>query len=394
MSDYKNSEQDELLTMLEQMQDEIEQKDLIISQLEQELKQTPSSSSEISELKSLLTEVQNESKRKSQKISQQEQTIQQLNAKIESLNNSDLQLREAKRLSREASTTVSAAEAEAESARQEASRARRDADAKVQQMKQNLSAREKAATAKENRLNEIEANVEGEVDKRVMDLGTKKLNALEKDYKAKSKALNDKYDKMTASYKGRYYMALYYGIVVTVLMAVLSETFRHEVAVFFSTFYEGVFTIGQGLIDLGGLVAKLGDMIPQETVAFIVHWLLQIVVTVGAVVGLIFLIVWGISKFVAFFKEHYADEITVAVMLMALAVIVIGADYVALLPVNLILLYILIFIGYIVVRAFLEWDDAEAKKNLLVNVGLTVGIIVLVWIGLRSIAQSLSELAH
>lgn len=390
MSDLKNSEQDELLTMLEQMQDEIES---LRSENEQ-LRQTPSSSSEISELKSLLTEVQSESKRKSQKISQQEQTIQQLNAKIESLNNSDLQLREAKRLSQEASTTVSAAEAEAESARQEASRARRDADAKVRQMKEDLSDREKAATAKEARLNDIEADIEGEVGKRVLDLGTKKLNALEKDYKAKNKALNDKYDKMTAGYKGRYYMALYYGIVVTVLMAVLSEVFRNEVAVFFTTLFDGLCTIGQGLVDLGGLVAKLGDMIPQETVVFIVHWLLQIIVTVGAVAGLMFLIVWGISKFIAFFKEHYADELTVAVMLMALAIIVIGADYVAMLPVNLILLYILLFIGYLVVRAFLEWDDAEAKKNLLVNVGLTVGIIVLVWIGLRSIAQSLSELSH
>lgn len=390
MSDLKNSEQDELLTMLEQMQDEIES---LRSENEQ-LRQTPSSSSEISELKSLLTEVQSESKRKSQKISQQEQTIQQLNAKIESLNNSDLQLREAKRLSQEASTTVSAAEAEAESARQEASKAKRDADAKVRQMKEDLSDREKAATAKEARLNDIEADIEGEVGKRVLDLGTKKLNALEKDYKAKNKALNDKYDKMTAGYKGRYYMALYYGIVVTVLMAVLSEVFRNEVAVFFTTLFDGLCTIGQGLVDLGGLVAKLGDMIPQETVAFIVHWLLQIIVTVGAVAGLMFLIVWGISKFIAFFKEHYADELTVAVMLMALAIIVIGADYVALLPVNLILLYILVFIGYLVVRAFLEWDDAEAKKNLLVNVGLTVGIIVLVWIGLRSIAQSLSELSH
>lgn len=263
-----------------------------------------------------------------------------------------MQLREAKRLSQEASTTVSAAEAEAESARQEASRARRDADAKVRQAKENLADREAAATAKENRLNKIEADIEGEVGKRVLDLGTKKLNALEKDYKAKNKALNDKYDKMTAGYKGRYYMALYYGIVVTVLMAVLSEVFRNEVAVFFATLFEGLYTIGEGLINLGGLAAKLGDMIPQEVVAFIVHWILQIVVTVGAIGILFFLIIWAISKFVDFFKEHYADELTVAVMLTALAVIVIAAEYVALLPINLILLYILVFVAYIVIRGF------------------------------------------
>ncbi len=390
MSDLKNSEQDELLTMLEQMQDEIES----LRSENERLRQTPSSSSEISELKSLLTEVQSESKRKSQKISQQEQTIQQLNAKIESLNNSDLQLREAKRLSQEASTTVSAAEAEAESARQEASKAKRDADAKVRQMKTDLSDREKAADAKEARLNEIEADVEGEVEKRVLTLGSKKLNALEKDYKARNKALDDKYDKMTAGYKARYYMALYYGIVVTVLMAVLSEVFRNEVAVFFTTLFDGLLTIMQALIDLGGWVAKLGDMISQEIVAFIVHWLLQIVITGGVGVLIVVLLMMALLKFIEVFKEHFADELTVAIMLLILAVIVIGADYVALLPINLILLYILAFIGYVLIRAFISWDDAEAKKSLLVNVGTAVFIIVAIWFGLRIIAESLSELAH
>ncbi len=394
MNGLQNSEQDELLTMLEQMQDEIEQKDLIISQLEQKLKQTSSSSSEISDLKSLLIEVQNESKRKSQKISQQEQTIQQLNAKIESLNNSDLQLKEAKRLSREASTTVSAAEAEVESARQEASRARRDAEAKVRQMKVDLSDRERAATEKEARLNDIEADIEGEVGKRVLDLGTKKLNALKKDYKAKNKALNDKYDKMTAEYKTRYYLSLYYGIVVTAFMAIVSDAFRSEFATFFIKLFEGFSELVMGIWNLGGFVAKLGDMIPHEIVAAIVHWILQLVISIGGGALLVILAINGFIKFKDVFKKHFADEITVAIMLLILALIVIGADYVALLPVNLLLLYILSFIAYMLIRAFLSWDDTEKKKNFLVYTGLAIFIIVVVWFGLRNLARDLAELTR
>ena len=303
-----------------------------------------------------------------------------------------MQLREAKRLSREAETEVSAYKADAENARSEANQARRDADAKVRQMKQDLSDREKAADAKEARLNEIEADVEGEVGKRVDNLSTKKLNALEKDYKAKNKALNDKYDRMTTGYKGRYHISLFYGILVTVLMGGISDTFRSEVSTFFVNLFYGLAEIVSGIWNIGGFVAKLGDMLDSGIVGAIIHWILQLVVSVGGGALLVALAINGIVKFKEFFKKNYADEITVLVMLMALAVIVICADYVALLPVNLIVLYILVFVGYMVIRAFMAWEDEEAKKNLLVYVGLTIFIFLAVWFGLRSLASDLREL--
>lgn len=274
----------------------------------------------------------------------------------------------------------------------EASAAKAEADKQVRDMKSALASREKAVDAKEKRLNDIESDVEGEVGKRVLELGTKKLNKLEKDYKAKNKELDDKYYMMTAGYKMRYYMSLYYGIVITVLTAAFSEVFRKEFITFFSKFFEGFAELVMGVWNIGGFVAKLGDMIPQETVAFIVHWLLQLVISLGGGFVLVILAINGFVKFKDMFKEHFADEITVAVMLLILAIIVFGAEYIALLPVNLLLLYILSFVGYMLVRAFLAWDDAEAKKNFLVYTGLTIFIIVAVWFGLRSLARDLAEL--
>lgn len=305
-----------------------------------------------------------------------------------------MQLREAKRLRNEAETTVSACKKDVITARKERDRAHDEAERRIREMKESLSSREEAARAKEARLNDIEADVEGEVGKRVSELGAERLDSLERDYKSKSKALDERFNKMTAGYKGRYYMALYYGILVTVIMAVISETFRTETLSFVSTVAKGMITIGDGLISLGGIVARLGDKIPQDVIAFIIHWLLQIAVTGGSIFGIVLLIVWSANKFIGFIKNKFADEMTVSIMLMVLAVIVICADYVALLPINLILLYIVIFLFYIVIREFIEWDNGEAKKQLLVNIGLVIILVAVIWFGLRSITETLSNLSH
>lgn len=367
MSDLKNSEKDDLLTLMEEMQDEIES----LKAENEQLRQIPSSSSETSELKSLLKEVQSENRRKSRKISQQEQIIQQLNVKIESLNNSDLQLKEAQNLKDEADTTVQAYKDDAELARKEAEKSKADADSKVKKMKSDLEAREKAADEKEALLNDMD----GEAGRRARKL-----------YNDRKRNLDHKYQIMTAGYKGRYYMSLIYGIFITILMAARSEIIINEAAIFFSTIYDGLKTAGLSLIELGGSAAAFGDMIPQKIIAFIAHWLIQLVVSGGIGIAIVFIICMGTGKVVEIFNDRFADEKTAFFVLMGLAVIVIYADKIVLLPVNLILLYILVFAIYMISRAFLELDDAEQKKELILNVGRMVLILGVIWFAFRSFA--------
>lgn len=214
----------------------------------------------------------------------------------------------------------------ADAAKQEVCKAKSDAAEQVLQMQQELSDREKAVAAKEIRLNKIEADVEGEISIRVQRFITKKQKALDNDYKNKEKALDDKYNKMSSGYKTRYYLSLFYGILLTLIKAATSKVIRYEVIIFFKTLFNGLMIITQLSIDLGGCMAKVGDMIPQEYISLISHWLLQIITSGSIIVGVVILLCIGISKFGYVFKKYYADEVTVAFMLLILAVLVNYAD--------------------------------------------------------------------
>ena len=273
---------------------------------------------------------------------------------------------------------------DAEKARIEANKAILDADERVWQVEE----REKAVVERETILSDIEA----EVKNRALVLTDQKIKDLKKDYDLKNDDLKKQYESMTNGYKGRYYMSLYYGIVVTVLMALMSGTFRKETTVFFTVFFDGLLVLCQGIGHLCEWIGTLGDKIPQKVIAVIVHWVLKTGIGAVAFVGICFFIIWCVSEFVKFFKEHYADEKTAAIMLMTLAVIVICVDFVSLLPINVILLYIMIFVVYIIVRAFWEWEDEDTKKDLLINVGLIVLAAFILCFGLHTLSQDLKAL--
>lgn len=90
-----------------------------------------------------------------------------------------------------------------------------------------------------------------------------------------------------------------------------------------------------------------------------------------------------------------ADEPTIAVLVGVLAVIVFFADIISdVVPINLILLYLLIVIGYLSIRAVVEMDDPEARKVLLVDIGCGILIIAAVWYGFKAVGDGLSALAR
>ena len=67
-------------------------------------------------------------------------------------------------------------------------------------------------------------------------------------------------------------------------------------------------------------------MIPQPTVSAIVHWLIQIILVVGVAVGVGFLLFIGGEKLYSGYKEHFADQISLAELLISFAVVVFFAE--------------------------------------------------------------------
>lgn len=136
-----------------------------------------------------------------------------------------------------------------------------------------------------------------------------------------------------------------------------------------------VIVIGEFISVAATYVAGLGDMIRHEMVAMIAHWILVIVVyavSIGAI-GLLFLL--G-RKYIKFLKNKQADEISVFVGLMTLAIVVFSSDFIkSILSINLIGLMIVVFVGYTVIRGVIQTENTMAKKKILKYVGIVVGCI-------------------
>ena len=267
-------------------------------------------------------------------------------------------------------------------------------DARIQQIKSELSEREKAADEKEKRLDQIEADVEGEVDRRLKKVVSDKKDELNKEYSDMKENLSCTYKEMTVLYKTRYLISIFYGVTLTVLLAGYSETIRSEVVTFFKTFGDVISALFLGIWDLGGFIARIGNLIPQETVAVIVRWLLQFCITIVFLGGIAFGLYCVCICLKTIFDNTLSDELTALVALGDLAVIVTGADYIrSVLPVNLVLLFILILIVYMIIRSFYEWDvDQERKKNILIDLGVTILVAATFIWALRTISHDLMEL--
>lgn len=182
------------------------------------------------------------------------------------------------------------------------------------------------------------------------------LSKAKKDYEAKSQTASAKYDTMVATYGGMLIGLSLYGLMITIFTAVRSEAFVNDFKTFFAVLWSGITYIMDKLLQLGLIVAKLGDMIPQTIVATIVHWLLLILVVGGVGAVAVVLILIGVSKVAEFYLSNdYFDGITLSVALISLAVFVFFADWItSIQPINLVLLFLIVQGVYIGIRAYVK----------------------------------------
>lgn len=157
-------------------------------------------------------------------------------------------------------------------------------------------------------------------------------------------------------------------------MAIRTEVIREDFVEFLHIIWNGIMTVFEWSKIAGLFVAQLGDMIPNEIVSLIVHWILLIIVCVMIIGGLgAFVVVLG-KKYICFFRKRQADAISVYVGLFVLALIVFVADIIkSILSINLFLVALSIYVGYTVVRGIIQTENMEAKKKILKNVGIIVG---------------------
>ena len=142
-------------------------------------------------------------------------------------------------------------------------------------------------------------------------------NGLEKKYKAK-----------TVEFDTMIVVLWWYAIVTTIFAAIRSETFLGDFTAFVDTVWNGICQSGKWIVDVGNALAQAGDRIPNETMAIVAHWLLFIIVIVGAAVAVGVLMVIGEKKVTKVYRENCWDVISVGEAVTSVALVVYFGDWI------------------------------------------------------------------
>ena len=169
-------------------------------------------------------------------------------------------------------------------------------------------------------------------------------NGLEKEYKAK-----------TVGFDVMIKVLWWYAIVTTIFAAMRSEIFLGDFTAFVDTIWNGICRSGKWIVDIGNVLAQVGDRIPNEMLAIIVHWLLFIIVIIGGVgaVGVQTVIVE--KKVAKVYQENCWDVISVGIAVISLVMAVYFGDWIkVLVKLNFVALLLLVQAVYVGIRAYVK----------------------------------------
>lgn len=112
---------------------------------------------------------------------------------------------------------------------------------------------------------------------------------------------------------------------------------------------------GKCILFVGQFVAQVGEKIPNEMSALIVHWILLIIVLVGLAGGaVVFLVTIG-RKVIKMYQENCRDVVSIVVATTSMAIVVYFGDEIkAIIQCNLIVILLLAQVVYVGIRMYLN----------------------------------------
>ena len=147
----------------------------------------------------------------------------------------------------------------------------------------------------------------------------------------------------------------WYAIVTTIFAAMRSDIFLDDFTAIFDALWNGIRQSCKWIVGVAKALAQVGDRIPNEMIAIIVHWLLFIIVIarVAGVVGV--LIVIAEKKITKVYRENCCDVISIGIAVISLAVAVYFGDWIkVLVKLNLVALLLLVQAVYVGIRAYVK----------------------------------------
>lgn len=169
-------------------------------------------------------------------------------------------------------------------------------------------------------------------------------NGLEKKYRAKA-----------VGFDAMLIVLLWYAIVTTVFAAMRSGIFLGDFTAIFDALWNGIRQSCKWIVSVAKALAQMGDRISNETVAIVAHWLLFIIVIVGAAVAVGVLIVIAEKKVAKVYRENCWNVISVGVVVTSVALVVYFGDWIkGFVKLNLVVLLLLVQAVYVGIRAYVK----------------------------------------
>ena len=169
-------------------------------------------------------------------------------------------------------------------------------------------------------------------------------NGLEKKYKAK-----------IVGFDAMLVVLWWYASVTTIFAAIRLEIFIGDFTAVINTVRKGLCWFCKWIVNVGNALAQVGERISNETVAIVAHWILFIIVIVGAAVAVGVLIVIVEKKVTKVYRENCWDVISIGVTVTSVALVVYFGDWIkGFVKLNLVVLLLLVQAVYAGIRAYVK----------------------------------------
>ena len=171
--------------------------------------------------------------------------------------------------------------------------------------------------------------------------------------------LEKKYKQMTTGYESLMFLLAWYSIATTLFTAILSPVFLNDCITFFGTIGKGIINLFREFVTGADSFGQLSNGISNSIVSGIVYWLIAAIV-----MGILFIItgflIIGIGYQVGkIFRKYCWDIISIMVAIMSTAIVIYFGEWIkSVIPINLIVLLLLVYVVYIGIRCYVkDWRE-------------------------------------
>ena len=186
------------------------------------------------------------------------------------------------------------------------------------------------------------------------------LKAKEK-YDTQKEKLAGRYKTKTAMYEALMFLLIWYSTSTTLFQMIQSKVFISDCGRYFNAIATFIQNVADWVVLIGKNVAQISNGISNPVVAGIIYWLIRMLVCGGCLVGAGILLAFIGIKITGLYKKCCWDMITILVTLISMAMVIYFGDWVkTALPINLLFLLLFVQLVYVGIRWYVKgWRETR-----------------------------------